>query len=111
MTVLIDQLAVVAQKVEGFGPLVDLTQSSPNISPQALSILKQIFDAHCECVMEHKSWAGTNYLFIGAGRGQIEVDEPRFIDEDRSANGYTKVVVGLLTNSQNQTHKINPVTT
>lgn len=82
LKIITDQLAVVAQKVEGFGPLVNLTQSSPNVSPQALSILKQIFESHCDFVMEHKSFAGTNYIFIGAKRGQIEVDEPRFIDED-----------------------------
>jgi hypothetical protein len=89
-----DQLAVLAQKVEGFGPLVNLTQSSPNLSPQALSILKQIFDSNCECVMEHTNYGGTNYLFIGSKRGQIEADEPRFIEEDLESlvrNKYLRV--------------------
>lgn len=89
-----DQLAVVAQRVEGFAPLVNLTQLSPNISAQAFSILKQISESNAEFVMEHKSLSGTNYLLIGAGSGQIEAIEPKFLDEDFEAlvkNKYLRV--------------------
>ncbi len=77
-----NQILAVAQSVEGFGSLANLLSSSIVLSPQAISLLKQMASSKAKYVMEHKRLSESAFLFIDGAVGELQVQEPRFIEDD-----------------------------
>lgn len=78
-----EQIASIASGIEGFTGLVGVL-GVRKLSPQARSVLRQIVESRAQYVMEHRLGTGLppEFLLIGAAAGQIQYDEPQFINED-----------------------------
>jgi len=89
-----DQISRVASQIDGFSGLVKLFRPAPALSHQAVSVLKQIVESGAKFVMEHKLSTGkpTEFIFIDGAVGEVQYDEPQFINEDFEA----LVAMGLL---------------
>jgi len=74
-------LASVASHVKTFSALATTVRPDSVISEQAFSIVKQFADSGANECWEQKYLGGTRYHFIG-GAGNLEVLEPRFIEDD-----------------------------
>lgn len=87
-------LSSVASHVEDFSGLAQTLHPNSVISPQAVSILRQLVDSGAKLFMEHKTMSGApnEYLLIDGAHGKIEYEEPRFMDDDLN----TLVQLGLL---------------
>jgi predicted NBD/HSP70 family sugar kinase len=88
------QLSEIAGRVEGFRELASVMGNPSSLSPQAMSVLRQIANSSAKFVMQQKAYGGTRYLLMDGGTGDIEVPEPRYIDEDFEAlasAGYLRV--------------------
>lgn len=79
-----DQIARVASHIDGFSGIARLLSQAPVLSQQARLVLKQIVGSDAKFVMEHKLSTGkpTEFFFMGGAAGQVQYDEPRFINED-----------------------------
>jgi len=87
------QLSEIAGRVEGFRELALVMGSPSSLSQQAMSVLRQIADSPAKFVMQQKAYGGTRYLLMDGGTGDIEVKEPRYIEEDFEAlanSGYLR---------------------
>ena len=78
------QIRGVSSRIEGFGGLAAAISATPALSKQARSVLRQIVESGAKFVMEHKLSTGepTEYIFIEGAVGQVQYDEPGFIEED-----------------------------
>jgi hypothetical protein len=88
-----DVLASVAANIDGFNGLASATNPESVLSPQAVSVIKQLVDSGAKEFIEHKYMSGEPdaYTLIGAP-GDISYDEPRFMEDDLN----TLVELGLL---------------
>lgn len=94
ITAMNDQISRVASQIEGFSGLAKLLGPVPALSHQAKSVLKQVVESGAKFVMEHKLSTGKpkEFIFIDGAVGEVQYDEPRFINEDFEA----LVAMGLL---------------
>lgn len=76
-----DTLTGYASGISGFSELTDALKSNARLSPQALSILRQFESSGASKIIESLTHAGLSLSYIGA-RGEIEIDDPRFIEDD-----------------------------
>jgi hypothetical protein len=74
-------LASVASHVETFSNLATTIRQDSVLSEQAISIVRQFADSGANEMWEQKYIGGTRYHFI-SGTGSLEVQEPRFIEDD-----------------------------
>ena len=77
-----NQIAVVAQTVEGFGSIAKVLSPASSLSPQAHSLLKQIASSKAKYVMEHKQGSDSEFLFIDGALGKLEAEESQFVGDD-----------------------------
>lgn len=94
ITAMNDQISRVASQIEGFSGLAKLLRPAPSLSHQAKFVLQQIVESGAKFVMEHKLSTGepTEFIFMDGGVGEVQYDEPQFINEDFEA----LVSMGLL---------------
>jgi hypothetical protein len=94
IAVLNEQISWVAGQIDVFSGLAMLLSPVPSLSKQAKSVLRQIVESGAKFVMEHKLSINkpTEFLFIEGAVGQVQYDEPKFINEDFE----TLVTMGLL---------------
>lgn len=94
ITAMNDQISRVASQIEGFSGLAKLLGSAPALSHQAKSVLKQVVESGAKFVIEHKLSTGkpSEFIFIDGAVGEVQYDEPQFINEDFEA----LVAMGLL---------------
>lgn len=86
-------LASVAANVEGFGALARVIYPQAELSPQALSVLRQLISSGAKLFMEKKlSGEPNEYFLLEGAHGTIAYEEPRFIEDDLE----TLVNLGLL---------------
>jgi hypothetical protein len=83
----------VAGSIEGFDKVASALHPGQELSKQAKSVLKQIVKSGASKFLQSKA-IGRHpiYLILGGASGQIEYDEPQFIEDDLS----TLVKLGLL---------------
>ena len=90
-------LASYASKFEGFSELASAIKPEVVLSAQALSILRQFEASGGSKMIQLKSLGPVQYLFLD-GNGQLEIDEPRFIEDDIN----TLIELGLLRQDYNR---------
>lgn len=78
------QIRDVASHMEGFRGLAQAISGLPELSEQARSVLRQIAESGAKFVLEHKLSTGrpTEFIFIDGAIGQVQYEDPRFINED-----------------------------
>lgn len=75
-------LAAYASILEGFSDLASAINPEVVLSSQALSILRQFETSGGSTMIQHKKIGGPiGFLFLD-GNGQLEIEEPRFIEDD-----------------------------
>lgn len=75
-------LASFSSKFEGFSDLAIALRPASALSEQAISILKQFDKSGASKILEHKIHGGNLYFYIDGPGGQMEISEPRFIEDD-----------------------------
>ena len=84
-------LAAYASKFEGFYDLASAISPEAVLSGQALNVLKQFEASGASKMIPLKSTGPIAFLFLD-GSGQLEIEEPRFIEDDIN----TLIDLGLL---------------
>ncbi len=74
-------LAAYASNLEGFSGLASAINPEVVLSSQAISILRQFEVSGGSKMIQLKSLGPVQYLFLD-GNGQLEIEEPRFIEDD-----------------------------
>lgn len=80
-----DEIARVASQIEGFGGITKILANVPTLSAQAKSVLRQIALSDAKYVMEHKRLGNPSFIFTNGATGEVEVNEPKFLNEDLGA--------------------------
>lgn len=78
-------LAAITTALTGFGELSKSIRPNAALSEQAISILKQIDDAGASKVLLVQFLAGSTLMPLDGTGGQIEFQEPRFLEADMDA--------------------------
>ena len=79
-----EQISQIVNRFEGFSGLTSLLSSNSVLSEQAKSVLEQIIKSKASMVMVHElgPTKPSQFLLIGGPGGEIQYNEPLFIDED-----------------------------
>jgi len=87
-------LSSVAGQMDEFSGLARSVYPELQLSGQASSIIRQLVDSGAKMFMEMKVYSGQKdeYCFIDGGVGELQYEEPRFIEDDL----LTLVQFGLL---------------
>ena len=76
------KLATLLSKDGIFSKLVEAINPSQILSKQAKSILMQFEGSQASKLIEARMMAGTVYIFMDGSGGNLNFDEPRFIQDD-----------------------------
>ena len=82
LTWLCDAMSVLSSQVSGLKDIVEITSPNISISPQSVSILRQLVNSGSSAFMEIKMAGSAVYQTIDGDVKWIDVEEPRFIDDD-----------------------------
>lgn len=85
-------LSTLAKNMDLLGGLAESMYHSASISDQAIEVLRQLVNSPSSSFMKHKGGPSTDALILMQGGGQINFEEPRFIDDDLN----TLINFGLL---------------
>lgn len=86
-----------ASGVSGFSSLAEAINPDALLSKQAISILTQFEDKQASKALEANSFGGMTLLLLDGASGNIEYDEPRFIEDDLKS----LIELGLLRHDYN----------
>lgn len=89
-------ISSVAGQIKEFSGLAKTIHAESIFSDQAIHILKQFVASGAKMIMEHKIRSRSNsdkYFLMEGAHGEIEYDEPRFMEDDLQ----TLVGTGLIT--------------
>ena len=75
-------LSTLAKNMDLLGGLAESMYHSAGISDQAIDILRQLVKSPSSDFMKHRVGPSTDALILMQGGGQINFEEPRFIDDD-----------------------------
>jgi len=75
-------LIQVASHLTDFKPIASAMPVQSHLSDQAIDILHQLNAAKASCFMELKTLGGTSYPIWDGNRGNINISESRFIEDD-----------------------------
>lgn len=85
LQLLTEKINQIGSQIEGFSGIAELFKHAPNLSSQAISVLRQIANSGAKYVLEHKMSTGDldEFIFIqGKNSGQLHYEDARFIDDD-----------------------------
>jgi len=85
-------LSTLAKNMDLLGGLAESIHKSVDLSDQAIDIIRQLVKSPSSEFMKHTAGGNTDALILMQHGGQINFEEPRFIDDDLS----TLVTFGLL---------------
>jgi hypothetical protein len=75
-------LLLVSSEIDGLNEISHAIAPNIEISDQAISILKQLNDSGGSFFLESKRMSGATFPVMDGGTGNIEIKEPRFVDDD-----------------------------
>lgn len=90
-------LLAFASGVSGFSSLAEAINPNALLSKQAISILTQFEEKQASKALEANSFGGMSLLLLDGASGNIEYDEPRFIEDDLKS----LIELGLLRHDYN----------
>lgn len=86
-----------ASGVSGFSSLAEAINPDAQLSKQAISILLQFEEKQASKALEANFFGGMSLLLLDGASGNIEYDEPRFIEDDLKS----LIELGLLRHDYN----------
>jgi len=78
-----ETILMLASRIDGVQDVARAIAPGSGVSDQALSILQQLSESGGSVFLELKTFGGTTYQVMDA-QAQIEVKEPRFVEDDLS---------------------------
>lgn len=76
-----ETLAQIFEQVDGFSGLAQAVNPNPELSDQAISILKEFYESGSELIMVSKGFGRSKNLAFAGGRAP-EITEPIFLEDD-----------------------------
>jgi len=75
-------LSSVSRNIAEFQPLADAVIIESGLSDQAVSVLRQLNETDASRFLEIRFDGGAEYTILERGKGNLEIDDPRFIEDD-----------------------------
>jgi hypothetical protein len=72
----------IAAQIQATAPLASAMAIESSVSDQAVGILAQLNGHDASTFLESCTLSGTNYLLLNGDRGELKVEDERFIEDD-----------------------------